>query len=48
MTQAKANPEAAGLPNLHYEVMDAAKLSPEWTGKFAFISAFDAIHDQVL
>ncbi len=41
----KEEAERMGLPNAHFEVKDVAKLDE--TDKYALITAFDAIHDQV-
>ncbi len=35
-----------GLNTLLFETMDASKLPPDWSEKFHYVTAFDAIHDQ--
>jgi SAM-dependent methyltransferase len=43
---ARAEAEARGLDNLELELADAAELGEDHRGRYALITAFDAIHDQ--
>uniref|UniRef100_A0A914XFS2 Methyltransferase domain-containing protein n=1 Tax=Plectus sambesii TaxID=2011161 RepID=A0A914XFS2_9BILA len=46
IAQAKELASKDNLNNVHFFAMDAAQLDKEWTNKFDWVTAVDAIHDQ--
>jgi tRNA/tmRNA/rRNA uracil-C5-methylase (TrmA/RlmC/RlmD family) len=47
IAQAKELAAKHQLSNVHFYTLDAAHLDESWTDKFDWVTAVDAIHDQV-